>query len=123
MGALVTKLLKGEPVALGGAITATMTLLVALGVSEALCAAIGAAAVAWLVVVRSMVTPITSAVQTTRKAASDAAAQVASRLDDETAGQVGDITDHAAQLVTTAADAAADAALRNLGVSRKDRTR
>lgn len=71
--------------------------------------------------VHNAVTPVAAVVETTRKAAADAAAQVASRLDGETVGQVGVITDHAAELATTAAAAAADAALRNLGVSRKAR--
>lgn len=118
------RLLKGEPVATMAIVTAATGLAVIAGADEKLCGAIGVLIGAILAFpVRNVVTPVASAVETTRKAASDAAAQVASRLDDETAGQVGVITDHAAELVTTAADAAADAALRNLGVSRKDRAR
>lgn len=118
---MISRLLKGEPVLVGGAITATMTILVALGVNEALCAALGAAAVAWLTLARSLVAPLPHVVDTVHKAARDTGAQVASRLDAETAGAAGAITDHAGQLVDTAADGAADAALRALGVKRKER--
>lgn len=66
------------------------------------------------------VTPVATAVKTARSAALDAAAQVASRLDPETAGAIGTITDHAVVLADTAADSAATAALRAAGIKRKD---
>jgi hypothetical protein len=67
------------------------------------------------------VTPVVNVVAATRTAALDAAAQVASRLDEQTAGAAGAITEAAAPLIATAADGAADAALRTLGVKRSQR--
>lgn len=122
MNALL-RLLKGEPVATMAIVTAATGLAVIAGLDEKLCGAAGVLIGAILAFpVRNVVTPVIAAVATTKAAAHDAAAQVASRLDGETAGQVGTITDHASQLVDTAADSAADAALRTLGVKRKERT-
>lgn len=116
------RVLKGEPVATMAIVSAVTGLAVIAGLDEKLCGAIGVLIGAILAFpVRSGVTPVASAVASTRAAAHDAAAQVASRLDDETAGAVGTITDHAAQLVDTAADSASDAALRGLGVTPKGR--
>lgn len=116
------RLLKGEPVATMAIVTAAIGLATILGAPEKAMGAIAVLLGAVLAFpVRDAVAPVAAVVETTRKAAADAAAQVASRLDGETVGQVGVITDHAAELATTAADAAADAALRNLGVGRKAR--
>lgn len=114
---------RGEPVRAMGVVSAVGALLALFGVPAAVWAAFSGVLAALLAFpVRGIVTPVASAVQATRAAAQDAAAQVASRLDTETAGVAGTITDHAAQLVDTAAVAATDTALRNLGVRRKDRS-
>lgn len=116
------KLLKGEPVATMAVVTAIGAVLALFGIPAPVFAGIAGVIAAVLAFpVRNIVAPVAAVVETTRAAALDAAAQVASRLDAATAGQVGTITDHAAQLVDTAADSAADAALRSLGVKRKDR--
>lgn len=116
------QLLKGEPVRTMALVSAVGAALALLGVPAAVWASFSGIIAAVLAFpIRDAVTPVAAAVETARTAAHDAAAQVASRLDGETAGQVGAITDHAGQLVDTAADAAADAALRGLGVKRKDR--
>lgn len=113
---------RAEPVRAMAVVSALGALLALLGVPAPVWAAFSGVLAALLAFpVRGVVTPVTAAVTATRAAALDAAAQVASRLDTETAGPAGAITDHAAQLVDTAADTATDAALRGLGVKRKDR--
>lgn len=73
--------------------------------------------------VYNAVAPVAKVVETTRTAALDAAAQVASRLDAQSAGPIGTITDHGVQLADTAANSAADAALRAAGIKWKDRAK
>lgn len=119
----VLNTLKGEPVRTMALLSAVGAALALLGVPAAVWASFSGIIAAVLAFpIRDAVTPVASAVETTRAAAHDAAAQVASRLDTETAGEVGTITAHATELVDTAADGAADAALRSLGVKRKGRS-
>lgn len=115
--------LRAEPVATMAIVSAAIGVAVIAGAPNEIMGALGVLAGAILAFpVRGAVSPLASVVKTTRTAALDAAAQVASRLDPETAGTAGTITDHAVQLADTAADTAADAALRAAGIKRKVRT-
>lgn len=118
---MLTNLLKGEPVALGGAITATMTVLVAFGVDEKICAAIGAAAVAWLLVARSMVSPLPTVIKAVENAAKESAGATAEALTEETVGASNRITTTGLEIVGRTSSLAADGALKAIGVSRRAR--
>lgn len=118
------RLLKSEPVATMAIITAATGVAVILGASEAFCGSVAVLIGTILAFpVRNSVSPVGNVVSTTKAAAQDAARQVASVLTEQTAGKAGSITDTAERLVATAADGAADAALRQLGVSREDRAK
>lgn len=67
------------------------------------------------------VVTVPHAVAATRAAAVEAATSVAEQVNSHTAGPIGAITEEAAAVAATAADDAADDALRTLGVKRKDR--
>lgn len=71
--------------------------------------------------VYAAVAPIAHVVDTTRRAAVDAAQDTAQRLTDETVGGVGELTATAVDIATDSAEQAADGALSALGIPRRDR--
>lgn len=71
--------------------------------------------------VHNAVTPVTSAVEAVKTAAAQASLEVAERLDAKTAGAIGELTSTATGVVAESAIVAADSALRDLGVKRKER--
>lgn len=118
---MIARLLRVEPVAWLGLGAAIETLLVLLGADKVLLAAIGGVLVAGAAVVRQMVAPLPHVVEVTKDAAHAAAKATAEALSPETVGNRNELGGAALGIATEAAAGAADQALRELGVSRKDR--
>ena len=118
---MLARLLRVEPVAWLGFGAALETLLVLLGADKVILGAIGGVLVAAAAVVRQMVAPLPHVVEVTKDAAHAAAKATAEALSPETVGSRGELGGTALGIATEAAGSAADAALRDLGVDRKDR--
>lgn len=114
--------LRGEPVASMAIVTAAIGVATILGAPEKVMGAIAILIGAILAFpIRSGVAPVAAVVTATRAAAVEAATAVAEQVNSHTAGPIGAITEEAAAVAATAADDAADQALRNLGVKRNAR--
>lgn len=115
-------LLKAEPVATMAVVSAANGVLILFGVPKEPLGAVSILIGAILAFpVRSGVAPLQHVVQTANVAAEAAAKGVAEQLTPETVGGRGEITGAALGIATETAGNAADQALRQLGVSRKDR--
>lgn len=118
----VTRLIKGEPVALSGIITAAIGLAVTLGADEKIMGALGVLIGAVITfIVRSGVNTVAKTVAVTTAAAHKAAVTTAENLTDETVGAHGTTTGSAVGIVADATQAAVMDTLRDAGFSRKDR--
>jgi hypothetical protein len=99
-------ILKGEPVALTGLVTALITVLAAFGVDKAVVTALGGLVTALIVLARSLVTPVDKAKAVATQAAVTAATHAVSTLGPATVGEIGTIPATAIDVIDGATSAA-----------------
>lgn len=98
LAAGLLRVVRDEPVLLLGAGSATGTVLAFLGIDKAVLGMLGALLSALLLLARGVVTPVGKV----EAVATSAAATAVSALDEGTIGAVGDITETAADAITSA---------------------
>lgn len=117
---MITKLLgvlKGEPVALTGLVTALITVLAAVGVPKGIVAALGGLVTALLVLVRAIVMPTSKVTQAITNVAHASATAAVAAVDATTAGAVGEVLPAAAMVVHDAAETVVGNVLQDVGLA------
>lgn len=119
MKSLLNKLMS-EPVALAGFGAAVETLLIVLGVNRVLLASIAGVLSALLVLVRQLVTPVSTVQSVATAAAGQAALSTAAGLTSDIVGAAGEVTAEAQSVIDAATTTGSEAALTANRVSVPD---